>query len=182
MSNDKKYLTAKRYAQALIDIANDEKISYIALSTDLAVVLSVLKNSKEVFDVLTNPLVNISDKEAIVEKIFERDIDLIVINFLKLLINKNRFDLIYEIIDVYNLLLDEVNKIARVEIISAVELDDTEKLKISDKLKDKLQQEISIKYEIDKSIIAGLIVKYGDKVADMSLAHKLDEYKVELVK
>ena len=182
MNNDKKYLTAKRYAQALTDLAKDNKISYLAVSADLAVILSVLSHSVEVYEVLTNPIFSISSKEDIIEKIFEKDIDKCIINFLKLLVNKNRFNLIYDIVKIYNSLLDEINKLARIEVISAVDLDDFEKLKINDKLKEKLQKDVSITYKIDKSIIAGLIIKYGDKVADMSLAHKIDGYRAALVK
>lgn len=181
MSSDKNYIVSKRYAQALVDFAKDEIISFDEISANLTAVLFILSHSKEVYMVLTNPLIDMSSKEDIVEKIFERDVNTVVINFLKLLVSKNRFDLIYEITEIYNSLLDEINQVARIEVVSAIDLDDVEKLKIKDKLSEKLQKEVSVKYEIDKSIIAGLVIKYGDKVADMSVAHKIDEYRAALV-
>lgn len=182
MNNEKKNVIAKRYAQALIDIAKSENISYSEISKNLSDVLLIMKPSKEIYEALTNPLIEISNKKDLVETIFGKDVDLTVINFLKLLIDKNRFDLIYDIVKTYNLLMDEINQIARVEVISAIDLDDVEKMKIKEKLTEKLQKEIYIKYEIDKSIIAGLIVKYEDQIADMSLSHKIEAYKTELVR
>ena len=182
MSSDKTYIISKRYAEALVNLAKSEKISFLAVSTDLAIVLSILKHSDEIYNVLTNPLIDISDKEDIVIKIFEKDLNPLICNFLKLLVTKNRFNLIYEIIDIYNSLIDEINEIARIEVVSAIELNDVEKIKIEDKLSEKLNKQINIKYKIDSSIIAGLIIKYGDQVADMSLSHKIDEYKTALIK
>ena len=95
---------------------------------------------------------------------------------------KNRFDLIYDIIKIYGSLLDEINGIARVEVISAVELNDMEQGDIQAKLASKLKKQIVIKYKIDRSIIAGLVIKMGDDIIDMSIARKLENYKMALTK
>ena len=53
---------------------------------------------------------------------------------------------------------------------------------IQAKLASKLKKQIVIKYNIDESIIAGLVVKMGDDIIDMSVARKLEEYKMALTK
>lgn len=182
MNNDKNILIAQRYAESLIEFGRDGKLSYMSISTDLANVLTIISHSKDLFEALTNPLVTVADKEAIVDKVFEQDVDVLVKNFLKLLVEKNRFNLIYDIVKVYNSLLDDINEVARVEVVSAVELNDMEKNSIQDKLAEKLNKQISIKYKIDESIIAGLIFKMGDDIIDMSVAHKLEDYKKAIIK
>lgn len=182
MNNDKNILIAQRYAESLIEFGRDGKLSYMSISTDLANVLTIISHSKDLFEALTNPLVTVADKKAIVDKVFEQDVDVLVKNFLKLLVEKNRFNLICDIVKVYNSLLDDINEVARVEVVSAVELNDMEKNSIQDKLAEKLNKHISIKYKIDESIIAGLIFKMGDDIIDMSVAHKLEDYKKAIIK
>ena len=182
MNNDKNILIAQRYAESLIEFGRDGKLSYMSISTDLANVLTIISHSKDLFEALTNPLVTVADKKAIVYKVFEQDVDVLVKNFLKLLVEKNRFNLICDIVKVYNSLLDDINEVARVEVVSAVELNDMEKNSIQDKLAEKLNKQISIKYKIDESIIAGLIFKMGDDIIDMSVAHKLEDYKKAIIK
>ena len=182
MKNEKRTIIAKRYAEALIEFGKSEQLSYVAISTDLAAIQSVLSHSKDLYETLTNPLISVQDKEYVIDKVFEKDVDVLIRNFLKLLVEKNRFDLINDIIQLYNTILDDINEIARIEVISAVELNDTEKLKIQDKLTEKLNKQISIKYKTDSSVIAGLIVKMGDNIIDMSVARKLEEYKMTLIK
>lgn len=183
MANDNKnLLIAERYAESLIEFGRDGKLSYVSIASDLANVITILNHSKDLYASLTNPMINVSDKEAVIDAVFEKDVDVLIKNFLKLLVEKNRFDLIYDISIVFNSILDDINEIARVEVVSAVELNNFEKTKIQDKLSEKLNKQISIKYNIDESIIAGLVVKMGDDVMDMSVAHKLDEFKKALVK
>lgn len=182
MNNDKNKLTAKRYAEALIELSKDGKLSDTEVSTDLANVQKILSSSKDLYKTLTNPLISSEDKEYIVEKSFEKDTTVLIKDFLKILIEKDRFNLIYDIIHEYSLLLDKKKGIARIEVISAVELNDMEQGDIQAKLAAKLKKQIVIKYKTDKSVIAGLVIKMGDDIIDMSVAHKLEEYKLALMK
>lgn len=182
MNSEKNILAAKRYAEALIDFGKSEKISFVAISADLANIQLILSKSKDLYEIFTNPLVSVEDKKELIDKVFEKDIDVLIRNFLKVITEKNRFDLIFEIIQIYNSLLDEINGIARIEVISAVELNDMEQGDIQAKLAAKLKKQIIIKYKVDKSVIAGLVVKMGDNIIDMSVAHKLEEYKMALIK
>lgn len=51
--------------------------------------------------------------------------------------------------------------------------------KIIRKIKDK---QISVKYTVDESIIAGLIFKLGDDVLDTSVSHRLEELQKSIIK
>ncbi len=182
MNKEKNTLIAKRYAESLLQFGKEDKISYETISKDLNNVKTILTSSKELFNTLTNPLISNTDKGYIVEKVFSQDVNVLTKNFLKLLVEKDRFDLIDDVIKIYGLLLDDINGIARIEVISAIELNDMEQGDIQAKLASKLKKQIVIKYNIDESIIAGLVVKMGDDIIDMSVARKLEEYKMALIK
>lgn len=183
MSNDKNILIAERYAQSLIDLGKNNDLSYVAIATDLAAIQLILNRSKDLYDALTNPLVNVEDKENIIDSVFVKDVDKLIINFLKLLVERNRFNLIYDVIAKFNLLLDDVNNVARVEVVSAVSLNENEKNIILEKLSQKIRdKQISVKYSVDESIIAGLVFKLGDDVLDTSVSHQLEELQKSIIK
>lgn len=183
MSNDKNILIAERYAQSLIDLGKNNDLSYVAIATDLAAIQLILNRSKDLYDALTNPLVNVDDKENIIDSVFVKDVDKLIINFLKLLVERNRFNLIYDVIAKFNLLLDDVNNVARVEVVSAVSLNENEKNIIHEKLSQKIRdKQISVKYSVDESIIAGLVFKLGDDVLDTSVSHRLEELQKSIIK
>lgn len=183
MSNNKNILIAERYAQSLIDLGKNNDLSYVAIATDLAAIQLILNRSKDLYDALTNPLVNVEDKENIIDSVFVKDVDKLIINFLKLLVERNRFNLIYDVIAKFNLLLDDVNNVARVEVVSAVSLNENEKNIILEKLSQKISdKQISVKYSVDESIIAGLVFKLGDDVLDTSVSHRLEELQKSIIK
>ena len=182
MNNENNILVAKRYAEALVEFGKSGKLSYVAVSSNMANIQHILSKSKDLYDTLVNPLISAEDKIELIDSVFVKDVDGLILNFLKILVEKDRFDLIDDINKVYNLLLDDINGIARVEVISAVELNDMEQGDIQAKLASKLKKQIVIKYNVDKSLIAGLVVKMGDNIIDMSVAHKLEEYKMALIK
>ena len=183
MINDKNILIAERYAQSLIELGKNNDLSYVSIASDLATIQLILKRSHDLYEALTNPLVSIENKDEIIEAVFSKDIDVLIKSFLKILVERNRFDLIYDIIVVFNKLLDDVNNVARVEVVSAVGLNENEKNVIHEKLSEKIKdKQISVKYTVDESIIAGLIFKLGDDVLDTSVSHRLEELQKSIIK
>lgn len=183
MANDKNILIAERYAQSLIDLGKNNDLSFVSIASDLATIQLILKRSHDLYEALTNPLVELEAKENIIESVFVKDVDSLIINFLKILVERNRFGLINDIISIFNNLLDDVNNVARVEVVSAVTLNENEMNLIQDKLASKIKdKQISVKYSVDDSIIAGLIFKLGDDVLDTSVSHKLEELQKAIIK
>ena len=96
-------------------------------------------------------------------------------NLLKLLTEKNR---ISELKGIYEALSGFKNKKTNkknVEIVSAIELNNETKQRIIEKLNKKLNCDIMPLWQIDKSIIAGLVFKYDDYVIDTSVLAKLKQ-------
>ena len=182
MNNEKNTLIARRYAQSLIEIGKSERLNFNDILTDLSKIRKILDRSPDLYRSLVNPLVSVHDKVEVIEEVFQKDSNEIIRNFLKVLVEKNRFDVIFEVIEEYILLVDIFEGLDRAEVISAVELNADEKDNVEKALNAKFNKEMIIKYSTDSSIIAGLVVKMGDNVIDMSVAHKLEQYKMALTK
>lgn len=173
---------ATRYSKSLIGLSEENKLENSVVHQNLENIKTILNSSKELYDALINPVISANDKEAVIDAVFINDTDELIRNFLKLLVKKNRFDLIFEIIKIYNNLLDKINNVSKVEIISAIELDEEYKKQIKDKLAQILNKEIIINYDVKDEIIAGLVYKMGDDVFDTSVKGKINKFKNAIIK
>ncbi|MBQ8476035.1 ATP synthase F1 subunit delta [bacterium] len=182
MNNKNNISIAKRYAKSLIELMLSVDNTKDEIKSDLERVKTILNNSPDLYCAMTNPIISAFDKEEIINSVFIKDTTETTRNFLKLLIEKNRFSAIYQIIEIFNQMLDKINNLAQVNVTGAIELDENTKTEIQNKLKEKLNKEINVTYNVDNSIIAGLIYKIEDDVLDTSFLHKLEELKKELIK
>lgn len=171
-------LTAKRYSDALLDLSQDSD----KIRKELEEIVDTLSSSQDLKDFMSNPVISIEDKKSVIEKIFAGKIDKTLLNFLKLLVDKDRFNLIDEILESYSKDVDKQKNIQKVSVISAIELDEELKSKLINKLAQKLNKNIELETQLDKDIIAGLVIKTEDNVIDMSLKHKFEEMKKEIAK
>lgn len=182
MTNTKDILIAQRYAEALVELAKDGKLTFAKISDDLNLVKEILSQSKDLDEVLSNPIVSVENKKEIIDKVFTTEIDVLVVNFLKILVDKNRFSVFNEVLDTYNKSLDDINNISRIQVTSAVEMSEDSKNKLKNKLEEKLKKNVVLDLAINSGIIAGLVIKMGDNVIDMSLKHKLEDLSKNIVR
>lgn len=173
--NTKNTLIAQRYADALVRIARDGKLTFEKISKDLNLIKEILGQSKDLQAVLINPVVSVDDKKEIINKVFSNEIDVLIINFLKLLTDKNKFGIFEDVLEAYNKAIDSVNNIKKVSVTSAVTMPEDSKNRLKQKLEEKLKANVVLDLNINKDIIAGLVIKIDDNVIDMSLKHKLED-------
>ena len=182
MNKSENQLVATRYAKSLFELNEQNKLDNSVVWQNLENIKIILESSKELYEALVNPIISAGDKEAVINSIFEKDTDETMRNFLKLLVRKNRFNLIFDVVKIYNSLLDKLNNISKVEVVSAIELNDEYKNQIKEKLAQVLNKEIIVSYDVNNSILAGLVYKMGDDVFDTSLAGKIDRFKNAIIK
>lgn len=159
--------SAQNYAQALIETGqNFEK--------DLETVQQVLNDSADFTNVISNPAIDLTTKHEILDEVFKNQINANVLQFIKILAEKNRLNEIEQIKYSYIEKVNEFNNIQKVEIISAIELSEETKSKITDKLSEKFNKTIAPTWDINKEIISGLVFKIGDNIIDTSLLNKVE--------
>lgn len=107
-------------------------------------------------------------------KFFGGKIDTKLLNLLKILIEKNRFNEFESVKEAFSKLTEEVSNKKTVEIISPVKLNFENRTNVLFKLEHKLNKEITPIWTVDKSLIAGLAFKIDDCVIDTSIRAKLE--------
>ncbi len=174
-------LAAKNYAEALVQICQEGLVSFEKFSSDLADVNDTIEASDELKALLADPSITDDVKIEILESIFSDKIDVSLINFLKILVQKKR---ISEFSQIYIDFIDKLNEIHNVQpvtIVSAIELSDVYKEKVVQNLTSNLNKTIQPLWKVDEGIIAGLTVKVNDDVIDMSLKNRIDKLSKNLM-
>lgn len=175
------FVISTRYANALMGIA-EKKGLFPQIIEEIKFVNNTLANSKELRSLLVNPTVNSQKKITILNEIFNSHINNELSNFLKFLVEKERENLLNDILKRFLNLADEKLNNANVNIISAIELSMDQKYNIETKLKEILNKNIIAEYEIDNSIIGGFKAKFNDSIIDASIQHQLELLKKRLLK
>lgn len=159
-----------RYAKALLDSAINNDMVDKTLH-DMRLVDDTLENNLELRNIIEQPFISKEHKKNIFEKLFRDKISEQTLNFLKLMVEKNREDAITNIYEKFYELYLEYKKIAVVNISSVLPLDDVTKQRIVNIMKPKIADAstIEINNVIDKSIIGGFIVNYKDFHYDASV-------------
>jgi F-type H+-transporting ATPase subunit delta len=164
---------ARPYAKAAFNAAL-ETGDINAWSTALAT-LGAIIGSDEVHQFIGNPSITASEKANTLASIAGDDCNEGAKNLLDVLAENNRFPLLEEISEQFELLKADHEKSARVIVKSAFSLSDAQQKTLSDKLAKKFDREVTLTVEIDTALIGGVIIKAGDLVIDDSVRGKLSK-------
>ena len=115
------------------------------------------------------------------ETAFSDKISRDVLSFLKLLCEKKHIIEFTECAKQYIEMHNEMDKISNAKVTSAVELSESEKTSLEEKLEKMKENKVVIEYIVDTSIIGGLIVEMDGKIMDSSLKKHLKDVK-EVIK
>ena len=139
-----------------------------------ACLLYTSNKSQELYTLLSDETFKKEDKKRVIDNVFDKDDNIMLKNFLFLLVNKNRIDeikLIY--LDFKNLYLEH-SGILNVEVKSANELSEELLDSLKNKLSDKFNKKIILSKSVDKNIIGGIILYINGKMIDLSVKNELD--------
>lgn len=100
---------ALRYASSLFELAQEEN-SIERYEADLALVNSIICSDEEVLNFFKHFNVDKKVKKETIDKAFNNRISVYVLNFIKLLIDKNRMSLLPDMIQAYHSLTNEIGR------------------------------------------------------------------------
>ena len=106
-----------------------------------------------------------------------------ITGLIKLLITKGHYQDTVDVLDYFIGLVKEEKKIGIAYVSSAITLSGARKKEIEKKLLDTTSYEsFEVHYEVDESLIGGMVIRIGDRVVDSSIKSKLYELTKELKK
>ncbi|MFZ1291724.1 MAG: ATP synthase F1 subunit delta [Melioribacteraceae bacterium] len=173
------FIVSTRYANALMGISESNN-SFSQVVEDIKFINLTLADSKDLRNLLFNPIISSQKKVSILDEIFSPHVSKEVVNFLNFLIEKGRENLLFDVTKRFLSLADDKLNNANVKIVSAIELNKDQKTTIEKKLNEMLNKNIIAQYEIDNTIIGGFKAKFNDTIIDASIQHQLELLKKRL--
>lgn len=172
---------ALRYARALTQLAK-EAGRVDEFGAELTEICALMQGSPELHAVLANRHLPLSARFNILDKIFATGkIDILVRNFVKILVRKGRVQLIGEIVKEYKKLADVILGREPMLVVSAVELPADIYDSLARHFSAKTGKQMVLKKKIDTSVLGGVCVQIGGMMYDATLAKQLVELKSSML-
>ena len=170
-------LVEKRYAEALLNLSvsrNDIE----AYRSELGSFLEVYNGNDDLRRILLNDTIEGSIKVDILQNVLGGRLGPEILNFLKLLVEKQRIKHLPGIYTEFNALADKKTNTIKIEIYSAFPLDELQIEGIKEKYRQIYGTDSArALVTTDRSLIGGIKVKIGDRVVDATLKSRLEELK-----
>lgn len=170
--------TARPYAKAVFDLATEANQQDNWTSALDA--LAAIAKDKDFVDVAAAPQVKVEQLEKLVIDIAGDKLPQGGDNFVKLLAQNGRLEILPDIQQQYALLLAKSRKSIEAEVLTARPLSDDQKNKLTDALQARLGVTVSIVETIDENLIGGAIIKAGDLVIDGSAKGRVEKLAIAL--
>ncbi len=170
---------ANRYAEALFQLSEEENITK-EIYNELHDVVEVIKNNKELDNVLKSPLVAKNEKTQLIEALFNNKINNDLKNFLKILVEKGRISSLKSIELTFKELLNDKHNIIEGTVISAIALTEKQVKELEEKLSKKYNKNVTLENEVDQIILGGVLVRLGNTQIDGSVKTRLNNIKDQL--
>jgi len=170
---------ARRYAQALMEAA-DAAHTLDETGRDLAAIADTLRASRELRLLAASPVVRPARKESIFRELFGKRVGKGTMEFLRLVIARQREAHLAEIAEQFALLRDAKAGVIGVDVASAVALTRPQEEELTRALGRATGKTIRLRLRIDPAIRGGLLVRVGDTVLDASVRRQLELLKARL--
>jgi|TARA_B110000879_G_scaffold34764_1_gene47999 F-type H+-transporting ATPase subunit delta len=162
---------ARPYARAAFEYAAQAG-ELQSWSDSLSTAGSVAQQSN-VVDLLSSPSVTAQQQATALIEICGDALDEKGQNFLTVLSENHRLQLLPEISLQFDILKANREKSVDVELIAAHELDAEQQQKLSEALSAKLERKVNMQVSLDKSLLGGAVIRAGDLVIDGSIRGRL---------
>ncbi len=120
------------------------------------------------------------EKLGIIDRVVAPRAPAVFTNFLKVLANRERMELLPLILDETRLEHERQTGRRRVLITSAVELSSSQLQRIEERLRESLPFQPVVMTDVDPSLLGGIVIQIGDTVYDSSLRARLQTLKHRL--
>src|SRR5688572_29472073 len=168
------------YARSLFEVAKEQdKLDEVR--EQLGAFADALDDTRELQVFFFSPYFSTQEKEDGLERAVA-DADPVILNFLKLLIEKHRMPVLFRIRATYDSLWEEENKLLPVEITSAVELDKEIVTQLGDRIAEQTDRKVDISAHVDPDILGGIVVQVGNSVLDASIRNRLDQLRKQVAR
>ena len=166
---------AIRYAKAILSVGIDNQTSE-KIQLEMDQIAYVIESNSELNQALKSPVVKLSVKAVVLDKVFN-NISPELKSLFQTLIQNKRIDLLEEIALQYKKLFNQINNKEQATVTTAVPMTSSMEDKIMAKLKTLSSKDLILKKRVNETILGGFILRIGDQQYNASVSNQLNELK-----
>lgn len=172
---------ARRYARALFELCPPNELEQMRAS--LQAFSAVWAEQGTLRTALANPVVTQSDRATVLLQVAQKIglTDTRFKNFILLLVENDRVDIVPEVSQVFSTMLDQLRKVLALDVVSAFELPEGERQAVQERIRTEFGALATISWNVDKEILGGLLIKSGDRLLDSTVRGSLEKIRAALV-
>ena len=179
-------LVSKTYGEALLQIAMEKEKACPGAGeeffSEFQELKDILDENPRFDDLMIHPGIAKTEKLIVVQKVFQGRTSPEVYEFMRLLVEKDRYRDLDEIVDFVSDKLKEWKKIGVTYVTTAVPLNDVQKEAVQKRILETASfQSLEMHYNVDPRLIGGMVIRIGDRVVDSSVKRKLNDLTNQLL-
>jgi len=177
MSRD--VVVAKRYAQALFELAAASKV-VSEIEKELKLVVDALDSNEQLNKFLDLPSVELDKKMQLLKESFGSSVSELVYNTLRLMLERGRQSVIANLYDSYVKIAGDALGQAKAVVYTAKTLSEAELASVSSQFEQVTGKKIVAEQVVEPALLGGVRVRIGDRLYDGSLSGKLERLQKTL--
>jgi F-type H+-transporting ATPase subunit delta len=171
---------SERYANALFDLARDQK-ALDQVDKALSAFLGLLSDNPDLQRLVRSPVFSAAEQRAGLEAVLDKaQIGGLARDFFGVLARNRRLFIVRAAAEAFQRRLARERGEVEAEITAAVPLTRAQEQELGDALREKLGKIPKLRVRVDPSILGGLIVKVGSRMIDTSIRTRLNTLKVAM--
>ena len=175
-------LVGATYGEALFELAVEEGREE-ELMNEVILLRELLSENPDFGKLMNHPKVLKEDKLEVLEAVFKGRVSEELVVFLHLIVSKDRYGEIDSILDYFINEVKQVKGIGVAYVATALDLSEAKKKEVEQKLLSTTSfTRMEMHYQVDESLIGGMVIRIGDRVVDSSIRSKLSGLERELLK
>lgn len=167
------------YATALFEVARAEG-NLEKVEAELYQVARAIDGSEDLRSKLTDQALPVELRQGIVEELLGDRTQPVTKALVSFVVGSGRARDLPKIIDLLVQRTAEERQEVVADVRSAIPLDDDQQARLADALSRRTGQKVSVKVNVDPSILGGIVATIGDTVIDGSIRRRLDQLKESL--
>ena len=172
---------ARIYAEALLNAAEKRGQAQETLEELESLVQDIFGRDEQFEAFLSSGAIGRDRKEEVIHKAFAGRASDLFLNFLLVLNDHERLDLLRPTVRAYRELHDQRAGRLPIEVRSAVPLPEDQRQRLHEELRETFHREPVLQTKIDPDLIGGLVLRVGDWLYDASVRTQLETIRNQII-
>ena len=172
---------AREYGEGLYELARDEHL-LDELHGELTEIGALMREQPEFIRLLCSRAIERDKRLEVVDDTFKGRCHAYIVNFMKLLVEKERGDILPDALAYFHQRYNEDMGIVEARVTSAVPLTDNDLEALRQKLHDISKKQVHLLTKVDPSVIGGVRVEMDGRRYDNTIQNKLGRLRQSLTR